>query len=110
MYQTQAVRTEASIILLIKYFFFQAEDGIRDSVASLGLGDVYKRQGLTCLFEVQVGIFMEHMDGVLLLIVKIFMFPGTLIGMSLRARRRLPVDLFDNTARIAPFMICREAP
>ena len=25
-------------------FFFQAEDGIRDSVASRGLGDVYKRQ------------------------------------------------------------------
>ena len=24
--------------------FFQAEDGIRDSVASRGLGDVYKRQ------------------------------------------------------------------
>ena len=27
-------------------FFFQAEDGIRDSVASRGLGDVYKRQKL----------------------------------------------------------------
>ena len=27
-------------------FFFQAEDGIRDSVASRGLGDVYKRQFL----------------------------------------------------------------
>ena len=25
-------------------FFFQAEDGIRDLVRSLGLGDVYKRQ------------------------------------------------------------------
>ena len=28
----------------ISNFFFQAEDGIRDSVASRGLGDVYKRQ------------------------------------------------------------------
>ena len=28
------------------YFFFQAEDGIRDLVRSRGLGDVYKRQGL----------------------------------------------------------------
>ena len=27
-----------------KYFFFQAEDGIRDLVRSRGLGDVYKRQ------------------------------------------------------------------
>ena len=28
----------------ISYFFFQAEDGIRDLVRSRGLGDVYKRQ------------------------------------------------------------------
>ncbi len=27
-------------------FFFQAEDGIRDSVGSRGLGDVYKWQDL----------------------------------------------------------------
>ena len=29
------------------FFFFQAEDGIRDLVRSRGLGDVYKRQGGT---------------------------------------------------------------
>ena len=29
------------------FFFFQAEDGIRDLVRSRGLGDVYKRQALT---------------------------------------------------------------
>ena len=28
-------------------FFFQAEDGIRDLVRSRGLGDVYKRQGVS---------------------------------------------------------------
>ena len=28
------------------FFFFQAEDGIRDLVRSRGLGDVYKRQRL----------------------------------------------------------------
>ena len=28
------------------FFFFQAEDGIRDLVRSRGLGDVYKRQGM----------------------------------------------------------------
>ena len=28
------------------FFFFQAEDGIRDLVRSRGLGDVYKRQEL----------------------------------------------------------------
>ena len=29
----------------MRFFFFQAEDGIRDLVRSRGLGDVYKRQG-----------------------------------------------------------------
>ena len=33
--------------MLICFFFFQAEDGIRDLVRSRGLGDVYKRQCLT---------------------------------------------------------------
>ena len=28
----------------VYFFFFQAEDGIRDLVRSRGLGDVYKRQ------------------------------------------------------------------
>ena len=31
------------------FFFFQAEDGIRDLVRSRGLGDVYKRQVLLSL-------------------------------------------------------------
>ena len=30
---------------VVLFFFFQAEDGIRDLVRSRGLGDVYKRQG-----------------------------------------------------------------
>ena len=30
------------------FFFFQAEDGIRDLVRSRGLGDVYKRQARKC--------------------------------------------------------------
>eukprot|EP01015_Nassula_variabilis_P008201 TRINITY_DN1644_c0_g1_i1.p2 TRINITY_DN1644_c0_g1~~TRINITY_DN1644_c0_g1_i1.p2 ORF type:complete len:102 (+),score=29.93 TRINITY_DN1644_c0_g1_i1:2-307(+) len=30
----------------IQFFFFQAEDGIRDFCLSRGLGDVYKRQQL----------------------------------------------------------------
>ena len=32
------------ICYLFSFFFFQAEDGIRDLVRSRGLGDVYKRQ------------------------------------------------------------------
>ena len=34
-----------SVHVLMCFFFFQAEDGIRDLVRSRGLGDVYKRQG-----------------------------------------------------------------
>ena len=30
----------------VGFFFFQAEDGIRDLVRSRGLGDVYKRQNI----------------------------------------------------------------
>ena len=33
-----------SILSTCEFFFFQAEDGIRDLVRSRGLGDVYKRQ------------------------------------------------------------------
>ena len=31
-------------MIFFVFFFFQAEDGIRDLVRSRGLGDVYKRQ------------------------------------------------------------------
>ena len=34
--------------MLFFFFFFQAEDGIRDLVRSRGLGDVYKRQVERC--------------------------------------------------------------
>ena len=33
-------------VRMLVFFFFQAEDGIRDLVRSRGLGDVYKRQVL----------------------------------------------------------------
>ena len=36
---------ELSLGVVCVFFFFQAEDGIRDLVRSRGLGDVYKRQG-----------------------------------------------------------------
>ena len=36
-----------SVFGCCRFFFFQAEDGIRDLVRSRGLGDVYKRQRLT---------------------------------------------------------------
>eukprot|EP00658_Telonema_sp_P-2_P037901 TRINITY_DN2723_c0_g1_i3.p1 TRINITY_DN2723_c0_g1~~TRINITY_DN2723_c0_g1_i3.p1 ORF type:complete len:128 (+),score=62.96 TRINITY_DN2723_c0_g1_i3:68-451(+) len=36
------------------FFFFQAEDGIRDAQESRGLGDVYKRQVQEALIEYQL--------------------------------------------------------
>ena len=36
------------------FFFFQAEDGIRDLVRSRGLGDVYKRQLQTLALVAEV--------------------------------------------------------
>eukprot|EP00658_Telonema_sp_P-2_P020702 TRINITY_DN18207_c0_g1_i2.p2 TRINITY_DN18207_c0_g1~~TRINITY_DN18207_c0_g1_i2.p2 ORF type:complete len:138 (+),score=29.40 TRINITY_DN18207_c0_g1_i2:56-469(+) len=35
------------ILSIVFFFFFQAEDGIRDAQESRGLGDVYKRQTFT---------------------------------------------------------------
>ena len=38
------VSMDGVVMLFVVFFFFQAEDGIRDLVRSRGLGDVYKRQ------------------------------------------------------------------
>ncbi len=37
-------REVEEVIVVFLFFFFQAEDGIRDLVRSRGLGDVYKRR------------------------------------------------------------------
>ena len=37
-------RAHVVVYTVLVFFFFQAEDGIRDLVRSRGLGDVYKRQ------------------------------------------------------------------
>ena len=39
------------VLCVCLFFFFQAEDGIRDLVRSRGLGDVYKRQLRARLIE-----------------------------------------------------------
>ncbi len=45
--QTLRERSETGLVFLVMliFFFFQAEDGIRACLLSRGLGDVYKRQG-----------------------------------------------------------------
>ena len=45
------------------FFFFQAEDGIRDLVRSRGLGDVYKRQELvyeTPVSPTEINIYQSY--------------------------------------------------
>ncbi len=40
------------------FFFFQAEDGIRDAQESRGLGDVFKRQVHVCMY-VRVSMYID---------------------------------------------------
>ena len=52
--------------IVLCFFFFQAEDGIRDLVRSRGLGDVYKRQNIKnaitnlLKFYLKDGVSMRH--------------------------------------------------
>ena len=46
---------------VVLFFFFQAEDGIRDLVRSRGLGDVYKRQ-LQCFGLLLSDFLLKHSD------------------------------------------------
>mgnify|MGYP007112065896 CR=1 FL=1 len=43
-----AISVKPCLFFSVFFFFFQAEDGIRDLVRSRGLGDVYKRQAESC--------------------------------------------------------------
>ena len=42
------------------FFFFQAEDGIRDLVRSRGLGDVYKRQVHRHIYEIAIARIQKN--------------------------------------------------
>ena len=43
------------------FFFFQAEDGIRDLVRSRGLGDVYKRQDLVRIEDGSFAVLEDNL-------------------------------------------------
>ena len=49
----------------VVFFFFQAEDGIRDLVRSRGLGDVYKRQQQAAVQVAAQIALLQHLDAVL---------------------------------------------
>ena len=46
---------------MLVFFFFQAEDGIRDRSPSRGLGDVYKRQGFDFILA-DLGVSSMQID------------------------------------------------
>ncbi len=64
MYTVALARMNTMIDSLVYYlfFFFQAEDGIRDVERSRGLGDVYKRQDYRGIMHLENGGFNYAMS------------------------------------------------
>ena len=77
------------------FFFFQAEDGIRDLVRSRGLGDVYKRQALYGMFIELGWLENERLKNHLQVNDDIYWHPNTncLLYTSDAADERSSVDL-----------------
>ena len=48
-------------VFFFMFFFFQAEDGIRDLVRSRGLGDVYKRQIYLYQIKEEKTDYLKHL-------------------------------------------------
>ena len=77
------------------FFFFQAEDGIRDLVRSRGLGDVYKRQ-LPHFAVIAYHVAGEHKEPARVVHFTVFALApahGCLLYTSDAADERSSVDL-----------------
>ena len=59
------------------FFFFQAEDGIRDLVRSRGLGDVYKRQSKDYMMKI-----ICHLKSLLILLFFFLSLPASQFAQS----------------------------
>ena len=77
------------------FFFFQAEDGIRDLVRSRGLGDVYKRQGQTDVYLIAHHGGADGADPSMFEAIKplVAVFNNCLLYTSDAADERSSVDL-----------------
>ena len=64
----------------MSFFFFQAEDGIRDLVRSRGLGDVYKRQDVTIDDRTDFGAMLDRARA---RIARRLREPGQIVDLSL---------------------------
>ena len=79
--------------MFLVFFFFQAEDGIRDRSPSRGLGDVYKRQALT---DETIQLFSPGRSSQVLDVWLDFMgvLAGLLVGLFLLALCRMCALLY----------------
>ena len=71
-------------MLAVYFFFFQAEDGIRDRSPSRGLGDVYKRQSKYLLKNIRKVLFISAIWSIMpamenLVHIMIFLYRNHLI-------------------------------
>ena len=69
----------------MSFFFFQAEDGIRDLVRSRGLGDVYKRQVKLGFVNISADRLTAGVFSLVALALLLLIIQKTWLGKALRA-------------------------
>eukprot|EP00658_Telonema_sp_P-2_P046967 TRINITY_DN35392_c0_g1_i1.p2 TRINITY_DN35392_c0_g1~~TRINITY_DN35392_c0_g1_i1.p2 ORF type:complete len:170 (+),score=43.39 TRINITY_DN35392_c0_g1_i1:56-565(+) len=87
--------------MFVVFFFFQAEDGIRDAQESRGLGDVYKRQVVSRV----VGFFSGSLCNSAVALVNTLAAAVADVGAKLRMAKCGP--LMEGLVRVA---LCSSAP
>ena len=94
-YRCDRLRRFGSVLYLCFFFYFQAEDGIRDLVRSRGLGDVYKRQVLIYFYKKEYIIItaVDSWKTSLFLTIQNYKFYDCLLYTSDAADERSSVDL-----------------
>ena len=95
MFLIQVVVDSKDVSVFFCFFFFQAEDGIRDLVRSRGLGDVYKRQGYSwvCSETSRCSSMAAFDPDELKKVIAEFNLTGCLLYTSDAADERSSVDL-----------------
>eukprot|EP00657_Telonema_sp_P-1_P008764 TRINITY_DN30733_c0_g1_i3.p1 TRINITY_DN30733_c0_g1~~TRINITY_DN30733_c0_g1_i3.p1 ORF type:complete len:111 (-),score=70.15 TRINITY_DN30733_c0_g1_i3:204-536(-) len=96
-----------TLVAYICFFFFQAEDGIRDLVRSRGLGDVYKRQVQAVLKKLGVAP-MGDIDEATLLRTdgSAYVFPKPKVQTSMQSQCLVITGNYTtkSAAEMAPFL------
>ena len=89
------VGSRVCVVCWVLFFFFQAEDGIRDLVRSRGLGDVYKRQpyGVAKLYAYWITVNYREAYGLYACNGILFNHESCLLYTSDAADERSSVDL-----------------